>query len=116
MHTKKTNNINKLMQISYHSTLTKIQKLQKKKKKLFSVPAGIARNRLVWPVFKPVQNVGISISLFVLVRYRPAGIAGTGTVSTALLLLLIELSTHPLSPSNFRLLRIASFESFVVVL
>ena len=115
LHTKKTNDINKLMQISYHSTLTKIQKLQKKKK-LFSVPTGIARNRLVWPVFKPVQNVGISISVFVLVRYRPAGIAGTGTVSTTLLLLLIELSTHPLSPSNFRLLRIASFESFVVVL
>ena len=39
MHTKKTNNTNKLMQISYHSVLTKIQKLQnlkkKKKKKLF---------------------------------------------------------------------------------
>ena len=54
MHTKKTNNTNKLIQISYHSILTKIQKLQnfkkKKKKKLFSVPAGtvgIARN---WPV------------------------------------------------------------------
>ena len=44
MHTKKTNNTNKLMQISYHSALTKIKKLQnlkkKKKKKLFSVPAG----------------------------------------------------------------------------
>ena len=33
LHTKKTNNTNKLMQISYHSTLTKIQKLQNKKKK-----------------------------------------------------------------------------------
>ena len=54
MHTKKTNNINKLIQISYHSILTKIQKLQnlKKKKKLFSVPAGIARN---WPI-QPVQG------------------------------------------------------------
>ena len=43
MHTKKTNNTNKLIQISYHSVLTKIQKLQnlkKKKKKLFSVPVG----------------------------------------------------------------------------
>ena len=42
MHTKKTNNTNKLMQISYHSALTKIQKLQnlKKKKKTFFVPAG----------------------------------------------------------------------------
>ena len=41
MHTKKTNNTNKLMQISYHSAQTKIQKLQnlKKKKKLFSVLA-----------------------------------------------------------------------------
>ena len=43
MHTKKTNNTNKLIQISYQFVLTKIQKLQnlkKKKKKLFSVPAG----------------------------------------------------------------------------
>ena len=41
MHTKKTNNTNKLMQISYHFGLTKIQKLQNlknnnnNKKKLF---------------------------------------------------------------------------------
>ena len=38
------------MQISYHSVLTKIQKLQnlkKKKKKLFSVPVSIAQNWLV---------------------------------------------------------------------
>ena len=28
LHTKKTNNINKLMQISYHFAFTKIQKLQ----------------------------------------------------------------------------------------
>ena len=35
MHTKKTNNINKLMQISYHSTLTKIQKLQNYKKNIY---------------------------------------------------------------------------------
>ena len=42
MHTKKTNNTNKLIQISYHSILTKIQKLQnfKKKKKHFSVSTG----------------------------------------------------------------------------
>ena len=44
LHTKKKNNTNKLMQISYHSALAKIQKLQnlkkKKQKKLFSVPAG----------------------------------------------------------------------------
>ena len=50
MHTKKTNNTNKLMQISYHFALTKIQKLQNLKKKkneqtnFFSVLAGIARN------------------------------------------------------------------------
>ena len=35
MHTKKTNNTNKLMQISYHSALTKIQKLQNLLKKNF---------------------------------------------------------------------------------
>ena len=67
----KTNNINKLVQISYHSALTKIQKLQnlkikkkiKKNKNFFlyrpvcPVLAGIARNWPVWlvqPVFKPV--------------------------------------------------------------
>ena len=73
MHTKKTNNTNKLIQISYHSILTKIQKLQnlkkKKKKKLFSVPAGtpgtgrycpkLAGTRPVRPVFFPVQNRGV---------------------------------------------------------
>ena len=31
MHTKKTNNINKLMEVSYHSVLTKNQKKKKKK-------------------------------------------------------------------------------------
>ena len=62
MHTKKTNNTNKVMQISYHSALIKIQKLQnfkkkkKKKKKLFSVPADIAQNWPVRPIFFPVRN------------------------------------------------------------
>ena len=32
MHTKKTNNTNKLMQICYHFALTKIQKLKNLKK------------------------------------------------------------------------------------
>ena len=35
LHTKKTNNTNMLMQISYHYVLTKIQKLQNLKKKTF---------------------------------------------------------------------------------
>ena len=73
MHTKKTNNTNKLMQISYHFVLTKIQKLQnlkKKKKKNFflyrpvrSVPAGITRNwpvRPIRPVFLPVRNIEVN--------------------------------------------------------
>ena len=58
------------MQISYHSVLTKIQKLQnlkkKKKKKNFflywpvrPIPAGIARNWPVRPVFFPVRNKGV---------------------------------------------------------
>ena len=65
------------MQISYHSALTKIQKLQnlkkKKKKKKISIPAGtpgMARNWPVWPVrpvFKPVQNIDISVHIG---RYR----------------------------------------------
>ena len=60
MHTKKTNNTNKLMQISYHFGLTKIQKLQNlknnnKKKNFFFVLAGTtstdryARYRSVLP-------------------------------------------------------------------
>ena len=58
------------MQISYHSVLTKIQKLQNFKKnnkikKIFlyrpvrPVPAGIARNWPVRPVFFPVRNRGV---------------------------------------------------------
>ena len=66
MHIKKTNNTNKLIQISYHSILTKIQKLQnlkkKKKKKKFlyrpvrPVSADITRN---WPVYFSVRNRGV---------------------------------------------------------
>ena len=70
------------MQISYHSALTKIQK----KKKLFFVPASIARNWAVWPVrsvFKPVRNVGVSIPVYISVWYIPTG-TGTGTVLTSL--------------------------------
>ena len=75
MHTKKTNNTNKLMQISYHFALTKIQKLQnlkKKKKNFFFVPAGthgtglycpklagMPGTWLVRPVFFPVRNRGV---------------------------------------------------------
>ena len=76
MHTKKTNNTNKLMQISYHFALTKIQKLQnlkkKKKKTFFFVPAGTPGTGLycpklagtpgtwpVRPVFFPVRNRGV---------------------------------------------------------
>ena len=55
------------MQISYPSVLTKIRKLQnyKKKKKFFlyrsvrPIPAGIARNWPVRPVFFPVRNRGV---------------------------------------------------------
>ena len=65
------------MQISYHSTLTKIQKIQNlKKKKKNSVLTGIARNWPVWlvrPVFKPVRNVDVLIPVYISVRYIPAG-------------------------------------------
>ena len=52
MHTKKTNNTNKLIQISYHFVLTKIQKLQnlkKKKKKTFFCTGRYAQYRPVLP-------------------------------------------------------------------
>ena len=65
------------MQISYHSTITKIQKLQNlKKKKKNSVMTGIARNWLVWlvrPVFIPVRNVDVLIPIYIPVQYIPAG-------------------------------------------
>ena len=54
MHIKKTNNTNKLIQISYYSALAKIQKLQNLKKK-----KRIARNWLVRPVFFSVRNRGV---------------------------------------------------------
>ena len=56
MHTKKTNNTNKLIQISYHFVLTKIQKLQnlkkKKKKKTFFL------YRSVRPVLPEIGRYG----------------------------------------------------------
>ena len=54
------------MQISYHFALTKIQKLQNlknnnnEKKNFFLVPAGIAQNWPIRPVFFPVQNKGVN--------------------------------------------------------
>ena len=69
MHIKKTNNTNKLIQVSYHSILTKIQKLQnlkkkKKKKKILYRPvrpvsAGITRNWPVRPVYFSVRDRGV---------------------------------------------------------
>ena len=38
----------------------------------------------VQPVFKPVQNVSFLIPIYVSVRYIPAGMAGTDTMSTTL--------------------------------
>ena len=68
LHIKKTNNTNKLMQISYHSALTKIQK----KKKLFFCTsqycpklAGMTGTWLVRPVFKPVRNVDVTVSVYI---------------------------------------------------
>ena len=102
MHTKETNNTNKLMQISYHSALIKIQKLQnlkKNKNKLFSVlidtPSTcrycpkLTSMAGTWPVrlvFKPVQNVNVLISVHIPVRYILASMAGTSTVLTTLVL------------------------------
>ena len=80
------------MQISYHSAITKIQKLQnlKNKKKKFSVPIGTPStgrycSKLTgmadtWPgrpVFKPVRNVDVLILVYILVQYIPAGMVLT---------------------------------------
>ena len=78
----KTNNINKLMQISYHYVLTKIQKLQnlKKKKNFFLY-------RPVRPVLPEIGRYGryffryeirgLSVPDCWPVRYIPAVPAGT---------------------------------------
>ena len=55
MHIKKTNNTNKLMQISYHFALTKIQKLQnlkKKRKRIFFF--GTDWYAQYWPVLPEI--------------------------------------------------------------
>ena len=89
MHTKKTNNTNKLIQISYHYILTKIQKLQnfKKKKKLFFVLAGTPGTgryclKLVGTagtvgIFLGMKQGGSNVPDCWLVRYIPAVPAGT---------------------------------------
>ena len=97
MHTKKTNNTNKLMQISYHFALTKIQKLQNLKnnnnnnKTFFSVPAGTSGTWPVRPVFFPVRNRGVNrIDLLTGTVYT--GHTGRyGTVLTPLVWIQIEL-------------------------
>ena len=98
MHTKKTNNINKLMQISYHSALTTIQKLQnlkkKKKKGIGHYCPKLACMADIWSVqlvFKLVRNIGISIPINVPVWYIQVGTAGTSTISTTLVLTLQNL-------------------------
>ena len=62
MHTKKTNNTNKLPFCpNKNSKITKLTK-KKKKKNFFLyqlVLASIARNWPVWPVFFPVRNRGV---------------------------------------------------------
>ena len=78
LYTKKKNNTNKFMQISYHSALKKIKKLQnlKKKKNFFlyrparPVLVNIARNQLV---FKRVRNVDVSISVYIPVHIGQYG-------------------------------------------
>ena len=65
------------MQVSYYFALTKIQKLQnfKKKKDFFCAGqqclklADMAGTWSVRPVFKPVQNIGTSILVYISIRY-----------------------------------------------
>ena len=66
------------MQVSYHSILTKIQKLQNKKKFFF-----FFWYRLVRLVFLLARNVGVLIPVYVPVQYIPHC---TSMVSTTLVL------------------------------
>ena len=65
MHTKKTNNTNKLIQISYHSILTKIQKLQNlKKKKTFFCTGRYARYEAGTPyIFSDTKHTGLLVGM-----------------------------------------------------
>ena len=71
MHTKKTNNTNNLMQISYHYALKKIQKLQNLiKKNFFFVPAGIPGTGRY---FFRYEIGRLYVLVCLLVQYIPAG-------------------------------------------
>ena len=71
MHTKKTNNTNKLMQISYHYALKKNSKITKlNKKKLFFVPAGIPGTGRY---FFRYEIGRLYVLVCLLVQYIPAG-------------------------------------------
>ena len=97
MHTKKTNNTNKLMQISYHFALTKIQKLQNLKnnnnnnKNFFSVPAGTLGIWPVRPVFFPVRNRGVNRTGLLAGTVYTSHISQYGTILTPLVWIQIEL-------------------------
>ena len=70
------------MHMNYHSALKKYKNYKiKDKKEAFFVPADNARNR---PVFKPLQDAGILIPVYVLVWYILAGTVGTGMILTTL--------------------------------
>ena len=112
MHTKKTNNTNKLIQINYHSILTKIQKLQnfkiknKNKNKNFflyrlvrTVPAGIAQNWPVWPVFFPIRNKGVECIRLLADTVYSGRTGRYGTELTTLPRLLKRLSIYWLATS-----------------
>ena len=82
MHTKKTNNTNKLIQISYYSALTKIQNFKKKKKKKIFVPANTSGIARYWPVrlvhgqygwyFFRYETEGLYVPVCLPVRYISA--------------------------------------------
>ena len=95
MHTKKTNNTNKLMQISYHFAQTKIQKLQnlknnnnkkfKKKKKNFFCTSWYTQYRPILPkidwcgwYFFRYETGRLTVPVCLPVRYIPT--VPTGTV------------------------------------
>ena len=110
LHTKKTNNTNKLMQISYYFTLTKIQKLQNlklKKKNFFlywwvcSVSAGIARN---WLIFFPVWNMDV-ICTDLLVGMVYTNQYGTYTVRNRLPKLYLKVRRKQVSGSSAKAFR-----------
>ena len=69
------------------------------------VPAGIAQNWPVRSVFKPIQNIDVSIPVYIPVQYIPASTASIGTVLITLVCLPIYIYIYITFRTKYKLLK-----------